>query len=998
MPRLRGRDDELGLLAERVADAVAGHGSVTVVEGVAGIGKSRLLAEAIAIAGRNGVRVATATARFPGETTPLGVLLRALTSGDAPLADAAALEAARGRPDERMWVRQELEAALEAAALRAPLLLVLDDLHWADAQSVAAVGALAGALDALPVAWLLALRPDEVVPAVRRTLDELAAERVRLAPIAPASVAEIVQDAVAAVPGPRLLAAAQATGGNAHALSELLAGTADEDLLTVADGVAELAPDALPARVRDHMRVRLARLSAPAREAVTGAAVLGRRSDAVALAALIGAGDLGAPLAEVADADLLAVDGTALAFHHDLVHAAVLETIPADERRALERRAVDVLLAFGASPAAVGARLVAVAEPGEAPATALLLAAARELGPTDPGAAADLARHGYALCAEDDPSRAALATETTVLLNASGRGEEGRAFAAAELDRLLSPDAQAEVLLSVAWMFSASPADQVAAAEQGLALAGVTHALRARLQSALVLSLGTAGRYDEAMAALPTALAAGAELTGADARFEQATAECFVLLATGRYTEMLAEVERNIALSADQPMHLWLWTHWRSDVLVLVDRLDEAMDVLVREVAQATRTGQAWDAQLYEQRRGRLLLLIGQTLEALAALEGLYEAGDGTDVSGPDATAIVALGRAALHAGDDGQTRVAAVLARRMLTAAVPEVRRQGALLTVLQALADEDAAGIAAGLDALVDDAGRLRMPTIIVDPAIGPYVARGALCVGDRAAADLVLAWQERHADANPGAVSIAGAVLHVRALLDGAPEAFAAAVDVLRTSPRPPLLASALEDLGAAHARAGNAEAAIAALDEAHERWTAAGASWDAGRVRRRLRRLGVRRGAAAGARAAGSAWERLTESEVAVARLVAAGHTNRAVAARLFVSPHTVGTHLRHTFAKLGIRSRVELVRLAAEHDAPADVRWEDLTPAETRVAERVAAGLSNAATAEQLAVSTSTVATHLRSVYAKLGLRTRTELARAATARAGSAASPRPGSR
>ena len=59
--------------------------------------------------------------------------------------------------------------------------------------------------------------------------------------------------------------------------------------------------------------------------------------------------------------------------------------------------------------------------------------------------------------------------------------------------------------------------------------------------------------------------------------------------------------------------------------------------------------------------------------------------------------------------------------------------------------------------------------------------------------------------------------------------------------------------------------------------------------------------------------------MTKSELAVARLVALGHTNRAVAEQLFVSPHTVNTHLRHVFAKLGVNSRVELARLAAEQD-------------------------------------------------------------------------------
>ena len=60
--------------------------------------------------------------------------------------------------------------------------------------------------------------------------------------------------------------------------------------------------------------------------------------------------------------------------------------------------------------------------------------------------------------------------------------------------------------------------------------------------------------------------------------------------------------------------------------------------------------------------------------------------------------------------------------------------------------------------------------------------------------------------------------------------------------------------------------------------------------------------------------------MTKSELAVARLAADGLTNREIAERLFVSPHTVNTHLRHVFAKLRVNSRVELTRLATERDS------------------------------------------------------------------------------
>jgi DNA-binding CsgD family transcriptional regulator len=85
-----------------------------------------------------------------------------------------------------------------------------------------------------------------------------------------------------------------------------------------------------------------------------------------------------------------------------------------------------------------------------------------------------------------------------------------------------------------------------------------------------------------------------------------------------------------------------------------------------------------------------------------------------------------------------------------------------------------------------------------------------------------------------------------------------------------------------------------------------------------VRSRLRALGVRRRIAA-AEPETHGWAALTAAEIAVARLVAEGLTNRDVADRLFLSPHTVNSHLRHVFAKLRINSRVELVRFVSSAD-------------------------------------------------------------------------------
>ena len=109
----------------------------------------------------------------------------------------------------------------------------------------------------------------------------------------------------------------------------------------------------------------------------------------------------------------------------------------------------------------------------------------------------------------------------------------------------------------------------------------------------------------------------------------------------------------------------------------------------------------------------------------------------------------------------------------------------------------------------------------------------------------------------------------------------------------------------------AQGGRRDEAVALLAEALERYEQAGADAWAGRVRAQLRALGVRPAPRGPRRRPVGGWQSLTKTERAVSLLVAEGLTNGAVARRLYVSPHTVNTHLRHVFAKLGLSNRVAL---------------------------------------------------------------------------------------
>ena len=204
-------------------------------------------------------------------------------------------------------------------------------------------------------------------------------------------------------------------------------------------------------------------------------------------------------------------------------------------------------------------------------------------------------------------------------------------------------------------------------------------------------------------------------------------------------------------------------------------------------------------------------------------------------------------------------------------------------------------------------------------MDVADEARLVRIALAAQDHELAVHAVASAQRRSAINPDVRSLAAAAAHADGLLRHSQQRLADAVELCEGGPRPLALASALEDLGAITVKNGDTQHAVDVLSRALELYAHAGAAWDACRVRGRLRALGVHRRLVS-ARRPGRGWAAMTDSELAVARLVAQGLSNREVAERLFVSPHTVSGHLRHVFAKLDVNSRAELTRLAGLHDS------------------------------------------------------------------------------
>ena len=148
-------------------------------------------------------------------------------------------------------------------------------------------------------------------------------------------------------------------------------------------------------------------------------------------------------------------------------------------------------------------------------------------------------------------------------------------------------------------------------------------------------------------------------------------------------------------------------------------------------------------------------------------------------------------------------------------------------------------------------------------------------------------------------------AGVAGYARGILERDAAALVAAADAFHSSSRPLLYAAAAEDAGG--------ELAVDQLNAAFDTYTRHEALADARRVGRELRRFGVERRIVSQPRAK-TGWDSLTDSELKVVNLIARGATNRDVAAQLHLSPHTVKTHVRNAFAKLGITSRAKLAQL------------------------------------------------------------------------------------
>ena len=846
---VRGRDAELTAIGEHLDQLLAGAGTVALIEGGGGMGKSRLLGEVATMARRLSIRVGI------GETNPrdsdvqLSALMEALFDGSAPiLGRRVELLDARTAVEQRYWLLQNLEAWLEQAALKVPVLVCLDDLQWADSGTAAALRALPARLATAPVAWVLAYRPGQGSPEIRSATDHLkrnGAETIVLGPLDQVRVAHLAADVLQARPGRALLKMAERAGGSPFLLAELLSGLREEHLVSIESGQAELVESRLPHRVTECLRRELELMSDSARQIATVAAALSRRFSLSDLAMMldVSASALLAPVEELILADMLVERGDKLSFQCDLIFEAVRASVPRPVRQALDRQAAVVLLAAGMCPVEVATRLAVSAEPGDEVAITTLVRAAEALGTADPGAAADLSQRTLKLLPRRHALRGPLVAETAVWLHAAARGEEAKAFADTALRDVLSPAQEAQVRQSIAGMFALSPDVRAESGRQALAVPGVPIILRTRHLASLSHNLVTAGRLNEARAALASAAKAVRRCRDVAGRFVLELAEGGLAYADGRFGPALELVEAalrtSLDVSDDTGRHLA--RQWRFDVLTALDRLDESLRMSAESAITARRDRQRWALAMFETGLGRQLLQAGRLPEAAAILAKRFTAEPAHQVvSALDAAGVAALGRVGLHTGDRSQARLATEIAHVMLDQGAPSVRRHAAWLLALQAMADGDALGAHRWLCALGEAERMSILPLFPMDVTDDAWLVRIALAAQDHELAVNAAASAQRRSAINPDVRSLAAAAAHADGLLRHSQQRLADAVELFDSGPRPLALASALEDLGVATAENGDTQQAVDALNRALELYAHAGATWDTGRVRGRLGR--------------------------------------------------------------------------------------------------------------------------------------------------------------
>jgi DNA-binding CsgD family transcriptional regulator len=926
--RLLERERELDALDALIGDAAAGGARVAVIEGAAGIGKSRLLGELRGRAAEAGLAVLTARGGDFEREFPFGVVRqllepalvdenerRRLLAGAAAPAEIV-FDAGAGSPeparDSSFAILHGLYWLTANLAAERPLLLAVDDLHWCDHPSLRFLVYLARRVEGLPVLVACTLRPSE--PGVDAALvGELVGDPSSVTldprPLSAPAVGELVAERLGAGVDAAFAAAChEATGGNPLLLSELLKALAAEGVeprSTHVARVTELGPRAASRAVL----LRLGRLPRETAEVARAVAILGDGADVSTVAALAELDEerAASAVAALARAEILRSEPP-LGFVHPLVADAVYRDVPPGERELRHARAARLLAALEAPAERVAAHLLYVPPAGEAWRVATLREAAAVASRR--GAAENAV--SFLTRALEEPASREERTEVLLALGlaeAHTRGPAAVAHLQEAYEAISAPELRGEVARVLALTLLQTGSREAAAAVAGEAAAALPPALedlRLHLKAVEAATVLFGVRPSPGMLRLEEH-----RVPHRDASTGEKL--CMGLAATrwphdGGTAEECAQLALAALAGGDViAVETGFLALAPINALVVADR-PEAVDAFDAAFAAAHSSGSLYSISSVRLWRGYALYRRGELVEATEDLELADEEFESWGFAVLARTYLSAfLGLILTERGDLQAARAA--LARGADNGLVADGIRYwlNARLELLVAEGRSEEA---------LELAGELRSRFAqMSNPAFGPWRSLEAQALdrlGRREEA-LAVAAEELALSRRWGGPWALGRSLRVLGALErdeGLPRLREAA-EVLEGSTARLELAKALAALGSAMRRSRRPADSREPLRRALELADVCGARALAEHVRSELY--------ASGARPRTTALrgvDALTASERRVAALAAEGRTNRDIAQALFVTPKTVEVHLSSSYRKLGISSRRQLAEALA----------------------------------------------------------------------------------
>jgi DNA-binding NarL/FixJ family response regulator len=956
---LVGRTGELEAFNSLIGEVDEGHASTVGLVGEPGIGKTRLLAELVAQADEQGYLALSGSASELERHLPFGVFADALDEyvhGLSPerferLGDGVRAELTTVLPSlsgsvadvkvapqhERYRSHRAVRALLELLAARQPLLLALDDLHWADSASIELVGSLLNRPPAASVLVALGIRPHQADERLALALERGRRDgTLTLLELRPLTRSEA--DALVGEAGDLY----EESGGNPFYLEQLARARERPRNASLLRPPMPLEGVEVPPAVAAALAEELALLSAEAALVLNGAAVAGDPFDPELAGAAAGVGEakvLGG-LDELLRLDIVRHTDVPrrFRFRHPLVRRAVYESTPGGWRLGAHDRTAEALARRGATAPARAHHVERSARQGDAKAIATL----REAG------AAVLHRA---------PASAARWFEAAIrLLPESAPDEERVELLLAHAGALATTGQYAEAHSVLLESLSLVPDDSVGLRVQlTAACAGVEHLLgrhedaHARLHGALgalsdpgspeaialMLELVTDGffrmEYGPMRGWASRALAAAETLGQAPLRAAASAACSWAAALDGAIPEALAYHAKTVELvdsmtDEDLAVRLDAAVNLGGAELYL-DRFEEGAVHLERAIVVARSTGQTDVIPLVFSVLGWVKMVLGQLAEGADLLDGAVE---GARLSGHDQTLALNLLNRSLTALAAGDLDLAVSMGRESyeLTAPMDQSLITGgsgcSYASALLEAGDPEGA-----IEALVSRCGGEEVPLMP-----GSFRAKWLelltrcwLALDRGADAERAAATAEAHAATYGLGMATAMARRARAAVLlragDPAGAAEAALTSAEAADGSGVVIEAALSRMLAGRALAENGvqDRAVSELTKAAAVFESCGSERYRAEAERELRKLGQRihrRTRPGAAHAIGI--ESLTERELQVARLVVDRRTNSEIASELFLSPKTVETHLRNIFHKLGVSSRADVARSIERADS------------------------------------------------------------------------------